>query len=91
MLQQEERAIQPHEEPVETVNLGTEEDIKEVKIGVDLEHSVKKRLIQMLHGYVKVFSRSCEDMSGLDTDIVVHRLPTKGPTYAAGYVRKDQG
>ena len=31
LLQQEERAIQPHEEPVESVNLGTEEDRKEVK------------------------------------------------------------
>ena len=42
---QEERAIQPHEEPVEVANLGTEEDRKETKIGVDLEGNVKKRLI----------------------------------------------
>ena len=39
--QQEERVIQPHEESVETVNLGTEEDKKEVKIGANLELSVK--------------------------------------------------
>ena len=32
LLQQEEQIIQPHEEPVEVVNLGTDEDIKEVKI-----------------------------------------------------------
>ena len=31
----------------------------------------------MLHDYVEVFSWSYEDMSGLDTDIVVHHLPTK--------------
>ena len=30
LLQQEERTIQPHEEPVDTVNLGTKEDKKEV-------------------------------------------------------------
>ena len=77
LLQQDERAIQPHEEPVETVNLGTEEDKKEVKIGADLEYSVKKQLIQMLHDYVEVFSWSYEDMPGLDTDIVVHRPPKK--------------
>ena len=41
----EERAIQPHEEPVETVNLGTEVDKKEVKIGTNLEYSVKQQLI----------------------------------------------
>ena len=57
--------------------MGTEEDKKEVKIGVDLEHSVKKRLIQMLHDYVEIFSWSYEDMTGLDTDIMVHRLPMK--------------
>ena len=43
LLLQEERAIQPHEEPVETVNLGTAADKKEVKIGANLELSVKQR------------------------------------------------
>ena len=42
LLRQEERAIQPHEEPVESVNMGTEEDKKEVKIGANLEFSVKQ-------------------------------------------------
>ena len=41
LLQQEERAIQPHQEPFETINLGTEEDRKEVKIGANLELRVK--------------------------------------------------
>ena len=31
----------------------------------------------MLHDYVEVFAWSYEDVSGLDNDIVVHRLPTK--------------
>ena len=77
LLQQEERTIQPHEEPIEVVNLGTEEDKKEVKIGANLEDVVKKRLIQMLRDYVEIFAWSYEDMPGLDTDIVVHRLPMK--------------
>ena len=77
MVEQEERAIQLHEEPVEVVNLGTEEDKKEVMIGANLEENVKKRLIQMLHDYVEIFAWSCEDMSGLDIYIVVHHLPMK--------------
>ena len=77
LLLQEERAIQPHEELVESVNLGTNIDKKEFKIGENLELSVKKRLIQMLRDYVEIFAWSYEDMLGLDTDIVVHRLPTK--------------
>ena len=31
----------------------------------------------MLNEYVKIFAWSYEDMSGLDTDIVVHRLPIR--------------
>ena len=31
----------------------------------------------MLCDYVEIFSWSYEDMPGLDTDIMVHRLPTK--------------
>ena len=59
------------------VNLGSETDKKEVKIGANLEGSVKNRLIQMLHDYVEVFAWSYEDMPGLDINIVVHRLPMK--------------
>ena len=58
LLQQEERAIQPHEELLDTINLGTEDDKKEIKIGANLETSVKECLIQMLHDYVEVFSWS---------------------------------
>ena len=31
----------------------------------------------MLHDYIEIFAWSYEDMSGLDTNIVVHHLPTK--------------
>ncbi|XP_027368366.1 uncharacterized protein LOC113874337 [Abrus precatorius] len=39
LVKQERKVIQPHEEPTETINLGTEEDKKEVKIdmpGLDI-------------------------------------------------------
>ena len=62
---------------MDTINLGIEEDKREVKVGANLEPSVKERLIQLLHDYVEVFAWSYEDMPGLDTDIVVHRLPTR--------------
>ena len=77
LLLQEEKVIQPHEESIEVINLGTETDKREVKIGANLEDSVKNRLVQMLHDYVEVFAWSYEDMPGLETDIVVHRLPIK--------------
>ena len=53
---QEEKSIQPHEEPIEVINLGTKIDRKEVKIDANLEDGIKNRLVQMLHDYVEVFS-----------------------------------
>ena len=77
LLRQEDKVIQPHEEQVEVVNIGTEEQKREVRIGAALEESVKQRLIAMLQEYADIFAWSYEDMPGLDTDIVVHRLPLK--------------
>ena len=45
LLLQEEKAIQPHEESVEVINLDTEANEKEIKIGANLEGSVKRRLV----------------------------------------------
>ena len=57
------------------MNLGTEEDKKEVMVGAKLEPSVKQRLIQMLHEYVEIFSWTYKDMLGLDIAILGHFLP----------------
>ena len=62
---------------MEIINLGTEEDKKEVKIGANLEEGIKSRLVQILHDYIEVFVWSYEDIPGLDTDIMVHCLPAK--------------
>ncbi|KAI5397016.1 hypothetical protein KIW84_063009 [Lathyrus oleraceus] len=77
LLEHEEKIIQTHLENLETVNLGSEDCVREVKIGALLEESVKKGLIELLREYVDVFAWSYEDMPGLDTDIVQHFLPLK--------------
>ena len=69
--------IQPHQEPVDVINLGTEEDLKEVKVGTALGQEIKDELVNLLREFVDVFSWSYQDMPGLDTDIVVHKLPLK--------------
>ena len=76
-MEQEEKEIQPHQEPVEVINLGTDEDKKEIKIGASLKEDVKRNLASLLQEYVDVFAWSYQDMPGLDTDIVVHRLPLR--------------
>ena len=50
--------IQPHQEPVDVINLGTEEDRKEVKIGAALGQGVKDELVKLLQEYVDVFTWS---------------------------------
>ena len=77
LLNHEERIIQPHEEPLETNNLGSEENWKEVSIGALLDDDVKRKLIDLLKEYVDVFAWSYQDMPGLDTNIVEHHLPLK--------------
>ncbi|KAI5416175.1 hypothetical protein KIW84_041283 [Lathyrus oleraceus] len=76
-LEHEEKAIQLFEEHVELVNLGSDDDVKEVKIGSQLCPEAKKGLFDLLREYSDVFSWSYQDMRGLDSDIVEHRLLLK--------------
>ena len=48
LLEREGKAIQPFEERIELANLGSEDDVKEVKIGSRLRPDVKKGLIDLL-------------------------------------------
>ena len=48
-----------------------------MKIGTTLSPTIRERLIDLLREYSDVFAWSYQDMPGLDTDIVVHRLPLR--------------
>ena len=48
-----------------------------MKIGTTLWPATRKELIKLLQDYNDVFAWSYQDMPGLDTDIVVHRLPLR--------------
>ena len=77
LVEQDERQILPHQEITEAVNLETEEEREEVKIETTLSSATRKELIDLLQDYSDVFAWSYQDMLGLDTDIVVHRLPLR--------------
>ena len=72
MLEHEENSIQPHEKSLETINFGSEEEPKEVKIGASLHPDVKNRLTELLIEYMDIFAWYYQDMPGLDTDNVEH-------------------
>ena len=59
------------------INLETEKEKREVKIGTTLSLTIKKDLIDLLQDYSDVFVWSNQDMPGFDTNIVVHRLPLR--------------
>ena len=77
LLKREENAIHPYKEPLELINLGLEEDPREVKIGALMHPNVKIGLIELVKEYVDIFVWSYQDLPGLDTDIVEHHLPLK--------------
>jgi hypothetical protein len=77
LVEYEYTELQPDKEQVDLVNLGTDEDKKEVKVGTMLGAEIKQGLIKLLKEYVDVFAWSYQDMPGLDTYIVVHKLPLK--------------
>ncbi|MCI68232.1 hypothetical protein A2U01_0089491, partial [Trifolium medium] len=62
LLEHEGIAIQPHKEPLEVINLGSEKDKKEARIGALLDTDVKRRLTELLKEYVDVFAWSYQDM-----------------------------
>ncbi|KAI5400195.1 hypothetical protein KIW84_065209 [Lathyrus oleraceus] len=77
LLEQDQKIIQRFEVQIELVNLGSEDDVKEVKIGSRLCPDAKKGLIDLLLQYSDVFAWSYQDMLGLDCEIVEHKLSLK--------------
>ena len=73
----EDKQILPHQEVTELVNLGTDNEKKEVKIDSSLDSSAKKKIVDLLKEYVVIFAWSYQDMSGLSIEIVEHQLPMR--------------
>ncbi|XP_070036858.1 uncharacterized protein [Nicotiana tomentosiformis] len=58
------------------INLGDQNNVRETKISVHMELQVKEEIIKTMFEYKDVFAWSYDDMPGLSTDLVVHKLPT---------------
>jgi len=77
LVEQESREIKPHQEDVEVLDLSEGDEKKEVKIGTSMKKEVKEELCALLKEFKDMFAWSYNDMPGLDTDIVQHKLPLK--------------
>ena len=71
----EERKVTPVSNITESVDFGTFDQPRELKIGSSLSLDERSRLIDLLRSYLDVFAWSYEDMPGLDPFIVQHHLP----------------
>ena len=65
----------PHQEETELVDLGIGSGKREVKIGTGITAPIREELIILLKDYQDIFAWSYQDMPGLSSDIVQHRLP----------------
>ncbi|KAK9045151.1 hypothetical protein V6N11_059040 [Hibiscus sabdariffa] len=77
MMESEEKQILPHKEELKILNLGTEEERREVKIDITISAVTRQNLIKLLYEYKDVFAWSYQDMPGLNENIAMHRLPIK--------------
>lgn len=66
---------QPNLNETEAINLGDDENVRETRISVHLSKELKKEIVDALNEYKDVFAWSYDDMPGLSTDLVVHKLP----------------
>ncbi|RDX91779.1 hypothetical protein CR513_26189, partial [Mucuna pruriens] len=74
-IEQEKPKFQPWAEELESVNLGDEKEKKEVKVGKQMPLDLRIELIELLKEYFDIFAWSYRDMSGLNREIVEHKLP----------------
>jgi len=75
MVEQEEREVKPHREETKVVNLGVGGERKEVKVDTCMSANVRDEVVTMLRDYQDIFAWSYQDMPGLSSDIVQHKLP----------------
>ena len=74
LIEQEAREMKPHQEDVEVVNFEEEGEIKEVKIGTGMTEETQGQSYALLKEFKDIFTWSYQDMPGLDSSIVQHKL-----------------
>ncbi|CAL9019579.1 unnamed protein product, partial [Prunus brigantina] len=65
------------EDPLQEINLGTEEDPRPTFISALLKEPIKDELIALLQEFRDCFAWHYHEMPGLDRELVEHKLPIK--------------
>ena len=72
--------VQYYEESVSSYNIGTEIQLKIIKISKLLTEENKNKYISLLKKFVYIFAWSYEDLKTYDTSIIQHNIPLKPNT-----------
>ena len=56
LIDQKNKQILPHQEAIEVINLGSNEEKKEVKIGIAPSVKIKKQIISLFYEFANVFT-----------------------------------
>ena len=77
-LNRKSEGSKPNVEETEVVNLADKgKNEKPIKIGVNFPKDMRHELKALLKEFREIFTWSYQDMPGLDTENVVHRIPIK--------------
>lgn len=65
------------EDDIEEINIGTDEDIKNIKICASLDPEIKAQYLKLLQNYKDVFAWTYVDLKTYDTSLIQHKIPLK--------------
>ena len=75
LVEQSKRTWKPAKKELQTINVSTRQDKRELKMGTLITTSERENLISLPHEYANVFTWSYTDISSLDINIVVQKVP----------------
>ena len=67
--------LEPIKEETQPINLGADDEPKMIQVGNTLTALEKDALVTLQTEFKEAFAWSCEDMAGIDTDIVQYCIP----------------
>ncbi len=76
------------EEQLTKINLGTKENLQQVKINIDLELIINVKLIELLKEFKDIFAWTYKDLKGVLLEIIQYQIEldtSKPPTHQVRY------
>lgn len=65
------------EDDIEEINVGTDKDIKNIKLCTSLDPKIKTQYFKLLQNYKDVFAWTYADLKTYDTSLIQHKIPLK--------------